>query len=98
MLCLCFSSRRRHTSFDCDWSSAVGPADLMDQIAKAVEPSLGYRHQLPEASEEPTVGQAMSNAACDVAETLGAQAILVPTRSEERRVGKEGRSRWSPYH
>src|SRR5881394_1477224 len=51
----------------------------MDRIAKAVEPSLGYRHQLPEASEEPTVGQAMSNAACDVAETLGAQAILVPT-------------------
>jgi pyruvate kinase len=51
----------------------------MDRIAKAVEPSLGYRHQLPEASEEPTVGQAMSNAACDVAEALGAQAILVPT-------------------
>src|SRR2546426_2358242 len=23
---------------------------------------------------------------------------LVRTRSEERRVGKEGRSRWSPYH
>ena len=23
---------------------------------------------------------------------------LVPTRSEERRVGKECRSRWSPYH
>src|SRR5436189_2018118 len=51
----------------------------MDRIARAIEPSLGYRHQLPEASEEPTVGQAMSNAACDVAEGLGAQAILVPT-------------------
>ena len=51
----------------------------MDRIARAVEPSLGYRHQLPEASEDPTVGQAMSNAACDVAEVLGAQAILVPT-------------------
>jgi pyruvate kinase len=51
----------------------------MDRIARAVEPSLGYRHQLPEASEDPTVGQAMSNAACDVAEALGAQAILVPT-------------------
>ena len=25
-------------------------------------------------------------------------AIKVPTRSEERRVGKECRSRWSPYH
>src|SRR5205809_7408884 len=51
----------------------------MDRIALAVEPSLGYRHQLPEASEEPTVGQAMSNAACDLAEALGAKAILVPT-------------------
>src|SRR5919108_2913588 len=51
----------------------------MDRIARAVEPSLGYRHQLPEASEEPTIGQAMSNVACDLAETLGAKAILVPT-------------------
>ena len=24
--------------------------------------------------------------------------LLVPLRSEERRVGKECRSRWSPYH
>ena len=51
----------------------------MDRIARAVEPSLGYRHQLPEAREEPTVGEAMSNAACDLAEALGAEAILVPT-------------------
>src|SRR5262245_16586600 len=51
----------------------------MDRIAKAVEPSLGCRHELPDASEEPTVGQAMSNAACDLAESLGAEALLVPT-------------------
>ncbi len=51
----------------------------MDKIARAIEPSLDYRHQLPGASEEPTVGQAMSNAACDLAESLGAAAILVPT-------------------
>src|SRR5438105_3904774 len=51
----------------------------MDRIARAVEPSLDYRHQLPEASEEPTIGRAMSNAACDLAEALGATAILVPT-------------------
>jgi pyruvate kinase len=51
----------------------------MDRIARAVEPSLGYRHQLPEASEDPTVGQAVSNAACDLAEALGAKAMLVPT-------------------
>ena len=51
----------------------------MDRIARAVEPSLGYRHQLPEASEDPTIGRAMSNAACDLAEALGAKALLVPT-------------------
>jgi pyruvate kinase len=51
----------------------------MVRIARAVEPSLGYRHQLPAAAESPTVGRAMSNAACDLAEALGASAILVPT-------------------
>jgi pyruvate kinase len=51
----------------------------MDQIARAVEPSLGYRHQMPEASDEPTIGRSMSNAACDLAEALGATAIVVPT-------------------
>jgi pyruvate kinase len=34
---------------------------------------------LPERADEPTVGQAMSNAACDLAEALRAKAILVPT-------------------
>ena len=28
----------------------------------------------------------------------GVMAMSVLTRSEERRVGKECRSRWSPYH
>jgi pyruvate kinase len=51
----------------------------MDQIARVVEPSLGYRHQIPEATEDPTIGNAMSNAACDIAEALGARAMLVPT-------------------
>jgi pyruvate kinase len=51
----------------------------MDRIARAVEPSMDYRHELPEAHENPTIGGAMSNAACDLAEALGAKAILVPT-------------------
>jgi pyruvate kinase len=59
----------------------VAAVAYMDRIARAVEPSLDYRHQLPEASEAPTIGRAMSNAACDLAETLGATAILVPTFS-----------------
>jgi pyruvate kinase len=53
----------------------------MDRIARVVEPSLGYRHQMPDPGEETTVGRAMSNAACDLAEALGARAILVPTAS-----------------
>jgi pyruvate kinase len=51
----------------------------MDRIARVVEPSIGYRHQFPERGVDPTVGQAMSNATCDLAETLGARAIVVPT-------------------
>jgi pyruvate kinase len=61
----------------------VESVEFMDRIARAVEPSLGPRHELARAAEEsfPTVGEAMSNAACDIAEVLGAVAILVPTYS-----------------
>jgi pyruvate kinase len=56
---------------------------FMDRMALTVEPSLGYRHELARAADAPfpTVGEAMSNAACDIAEVLGAVAILVPTYS-----------------
>jgi pyruvate kinase len=53
----------------------------MDRIARAIEPSMGYRHEIPEAGQNPTIGGAMSNAACDIAEALRAAAILVPTFS-----------------
>ena len=57
----------------------VEAVDYMDRIALAVEPSIGYRHEIPQAEDEPTIGQAMSNAACDIAEALAAKALLVPT-------------------
>jgi pyruvate kinase len=57
----------------------VKSVQTMDRIARAVEPSLGYRHEIPDATEQPTIGNAMSNAACDLAEALGAKAMLVPT-------------------
>jgi pyruvate kinase len=62
---------------------AVEAVATMDRIARAVEPSLGYRHELARAADTPfpSVGEAMSNAACDIAEVLGAVAILVPTFS-----------------
>jgi pyruvate kinase len=58
---------------------AVEAVHYMDRIALAVEPSIGYRHEIPQAEEEPTIGQALSNAACDIAEALAAKALLVPT-------------------
>ena len=57
----------------------VEAVKTMDLIARTVEPEMPYRHQMPEPGEETTVGRAMSNAACDLAEALGAAAILVPT-------------------
>jgi pyruvate kinase len=57
----------------------IQAVSYMDRIARAVEPSLDYRHEIPEAEDEPTIGQAMSNAACDIAEALEARALLVPT-------------------
>jgi len=59
----------------------IESVQTMDKIARAVEPSLAYRHEL--AQDEPfrSVGEAMSNAACDIAEVLEAAAVLVPTYS-----------------
>jgi pyruvate kinase len=51
----------------------------MDRIARVIEPALGYRHELPQPDENPSITEAVSNAACDLAEALGAKAILVPT-------------------
>ena len=64
-------------------SFPVEAVQTMDRIARAVEPSLAYRHELAQTADHPfpTVGEAMSNAACDIAEVLGAVAILVPTFS-----------------
>jgi pyruvate kinase len=61
----------------------VESAEAMDRIARAVDPSLGYRHELAATAEQPfpTVRDAVTNAACDIAEVLTAGAILVPTFS-----------------
>jgi len=63
--------------------TAVGeyPAEAvryMDLIARAVEPSLGHRHE-PALGEEAGVSEAISNAACDLAEILKASLLVVTT-------------------
>jgi pyruvate kinase len=50
----------------------------MDRIARAVEPSMGFRHELPD-EVEPDVRRAIASAATDLAEALGAKVILAAT-------------------
>src|SRR5438477_844839 len=50
----------------------------MDSIARAVEPSMGFRHEMPD-EVEPDVRRAIAAAATDLAESLGAKVILAAT-------------------
>src|SRR3712207_7626360 len=93
-----FSSRRRHTRYWRDWSSDVCSSDLVDEVPQG----LAEVERLPllvlvdahDAVTEVVV----------LADHVGVRVVqlvvrvLPLVRSEERRVGKECRSRWSPYH
>src|SRR2546430_6424718 len=92
-----FSSRRRHTRFDCDWSSDVCSSDL---CTPTVPGAIGAFRR--DALEE-VGGVSGATLAEDTDLTLaigrtGRRIVYAEDRSEERRVGKECRSRWSPYH
>src|SRR5260221_778990 len=97
MSCFCFfSSRRRHTRSLCDWSSDVCSSDLPifispeDEDLEDEDPDEGG--WLDDSS--PSDWSEDDESAKD-SEWHGCTLIH---RSEERRVGKECRSRWSPYH
>src|SRR5690349_22922789 len=81
-----FSSRRRHTRSLRDWSSDVCSSDLFDQV----QPNMSiYRDEI--------FGPVLSIVRVDTYDEAVAM-VNGNSRSEERRVGKECRSRWSPYH
>src|SRR5262245_66669454 len=77
-----FSSRRRHTRCLSDWSSDVCSSDLLVAVRNAHHPveAVGARHRFDGIGDQ----------------LAGGQGVVHPrmARSEERRVGKEGRSRW----
>src|SRR5258707_4288687 len=79
-----FSSRRRHTRYWRDWSSDVCSSDLMICSGRI----MGTPAYL---APEQIMGEPHSTRS-----DLFSLGIVL--RSEERRVGKECRSRWSPYH
>src|SRR3989442_8311172 len=87
-----FSSRRRHTRCGRDWSSDVCSSDLLDLAdssnsgaLQSALPSRAVEVGLVTGTRIPTTGRRQ-------------RVASLPARSEERRVGKECRSRWSPYH
>src|SRR5437016_13563812 len=86
-----FSSRRRHTRLVSDWSSDVCSSDLQKQPpAKiAVARSAGRASAMSEAPSQTARLKKTRDLKNDLLGRLG-------ERSEERRVGKECRSRWSP--
>src|SRR5438309_6925721 len=102
-----FSSRRRHTRWNCDWSSDVCSSDLpagREPSARrmAVRRSSAPTERLPVSSrltrtETGPTGTFVRTCAIGIPRSGPAWAAC-PPRSEERRVGKECRSLWWPYH
>src|SRR5207253_3778827 len=83
-----FSSRRRHTRWPRDWSSDVCSSDLIG-------------HPLGGEIGQPClVGRTVQDLTIERVDhvSLAFQARQDAVRSEERRVGKECRSRWSGEH
>src|SRR5438067_12377857 len=80
-----FSSRRRHTRSKRDWSSDVCSSDLTTSFSSCGpdDEKLVVHHD-PTAHEVPRIDQ------------RALRLRRVRQRSEERRVGKECRSRWAP--
>src|SRR5262245_65292622 len=92
-----FSSRRRHTRCLSDWSSDVCSSDLLDSAIgmlpgkvidldkEAIDRSLERHRTMSESLEVAIAGHEPGH-------------FEMHERSEERRVGKECRSRWTTYH
>src|SRR5689334_23397164 len=92
-----FSSRRRHTRWNCDWSSDVCSSDLRPSPAADLprrDRGRGAHRTPPRDPREAARGRGRPD------RRGGPAAVPRPDepRSEERRVGKECRSRWSPCH
>src|SRR5688572_30965433 len=95
-----FSSRRRHTRFDCDWSSDVCSSDLPNDHVNMAQSTNDVFPTAMRLSAVSMLGrlvpelQRLANAL----DEKGVEFADVIKRSEERRVGKEFRSRGVPEH
>src|SRR5256885_12081119 len=94
-----FSSRRRHTRLQGDWSSDVCSSDLIAYGLQAYGSKVGL---MDADVYGPSIPHLVGASGRPMARGERIQPIeasgLRLMRSEERRVGKECRSRWLPYH
>src|SRR5690606_39852593 len=101
-----FSSRRRHTRFSRDWSSDVCSSDLSGMSndgngSDRIRLHESWKSRLLDVFASPTM---LALRAFLRAELAAGKVIYPPppmifaARSEERRVGKGGRSRWASEH
>src|SRR5256886_9695723 len=94
-----FSSRRRHTRFDCDWSSDVCSSDLANPERLAKGDAIRFHADVRGAIAAGDAAAALNGIAADIS---GAADFILSrgglARSEERRGGEECRSRWAPDH
>src|SRR5690242_21021863 len=92
-----FSSRRRHTRLTCDWSSDVCSSDLgpilMEKLQTHVPKSMQRWIPFMRACTRVVKHWEWAQGLHQVGENQ-----LYINRSEERRVGKECRYRWSTDH
>src|SRR3712207_8532603 len=100
MLCFFFSSRRRHTRYWRDWEfrrvlfrSASGRENARDEILRSACGLADLAIPLARGLLRLAGLEALAHG--DGRDGLSPRGV---PRSEERRVGKECRSRWSPYH
>src|SRR5690242_20851279 len=98
-----FSSRRRHTRLTCDWSSGVlfrSPLRVHDFLAGVPLHDV-WVVDLPRTRSGITLEEFSRIADTRLFTPSPVVRVLLKMRlfrSEERRVGKECRSRWSLYH
>ena len=106
-----FKQKTAYEIVDCDWSSDVCSSDLISPDGRLIASAGKDRsiklwsmrsgnliHTLKGHTGEVTAIALAPNQRTVVSASGDSSIKIWDTRSEERRVGKECRSRWSPYH